>query len=71
MVLPDCSLDPATSDLKSVEFYPNKKYDHPDKVKIGHRMNQKVATGKRLQWFSAVVLGADGTHRLHLCGSKP
>jgi hypothetical protein len=51
VVLLDCSLNSATSELKSVEFDLNKKRGHLEKKKFGHRVNQKVATGKRLQWL--------------------
>ena len=48
MVRPDHSLSAATFDLKSVEPDLNKRYGKSQKGEIGHRVNLKIAIGKRL-----------------------
>ena len=44
----DKLLNFATSDLKSVELYLNKRYGKSEKVKVGHRVKLKDFSGKRL-----------------------
>ena len=37
-------------ELESPEFCMDKRYGHPEKLKVGHRVKLKVASGKRLRW---------------------
>ena len=36
-------------ELESPEFCMDKRYGHPEKLKVGHRVKLKVASGKRLR----------------------
>ena len=48
VVRPDKLLSAATFDLKSAELDLNKRYGKLQKVEFGHRVNLKIAIGKRL-----------------------